>query len=89
MYKLRATDTLCVGKYAHIKPEVEIEFNDSKPLYEAEHQLRCYLASLVDAQLQWICERCDIQDFRAIQANPDVDKRLKEYAVEFQKSNQK
>ena len=81
--KIRMTDSVCIAKFAIIKPEVEIVFSTAEGDYDSldcHNRVAWELTKAVEAQFQAICERADPQDFIMIKNSSDVDKRLKTYA---------
>ena len=80
MYKIRLTDAVQIDTYLILKPEIEVEFDDSVIKKLAAHTTLQDLEEIVDTQLDELAQRVvkSPDKVKSILANVAVDTRFKQ-----------
>jgi len=78
MYKIRLTDSVTIQKFSILKPEVEMEFQDSVPKTDASERVYKALDIVVEGQLLQLARRMSKQQKQAALADVSVDDRFKQ-----------
>lgn len=77
MYKIRLTDSIEIDKFKILKPEVELEFDDSIDLEVATEQAQNYLQYVCTEQMTEIAKRVPNKEATRLTQSVNVDLRFR------------